>query len=221
MSHFTQANQQADRQTNRPSMQLVRRIMMVGVVASSLTMFGVQTANAAPGGQNAGQNAAQNAASAFGAPNAAAKKGPTGPRQNPLISLLPGGADEEAAANHVSVFLGRFVPDASEAQKTSIQNLVKAAYTDLKPLCEQHKATQDKEVTLLTAATVDRTALESNRVERMRLADLIGKRKTQGLSDIVDVLTSVQRAKMAELMKADAPKQPPATNSALKSPFGK
>ncbi len=198
----------------QPIRTIARRLMIAGVVAGSPGIMLIsQVSYAANSGNPAGQTQSARA----GAP----KAGPhAGPHHNPLLSLLPAGQDDEAAAARVTRFLSVFVPDASDAQKTSIQNIVKAADADLKTLCTQHKATADKEVTLLTAATVDLAALEANRVEGMRLAELISKRKTQGLSDIASVLSAAQRGKMGDLLKAAVPTQPPVTNSA-KSPFGK
>ncbi len=209
MNSVDHTNTFATTSARQPLRAMARRLMLAGVVAGSAGMMLLSNVSvAAPGTNNPNQASAQQLT----------QKG--APHHNPLLSLLPAGPDEEVASTRVTRFLSRFVPDASDAQKTSIQNIVKAADTDLKTLCTQHKATSDKEVTLLTAATVDLAAIEANRVEGMRLAELISKRKTQGLSDIASVLSAAQRGKMGDLLKAGAPSQPPVTNSA-KSPFGK
>jgi Spy/CpxP family protein refolding chaperone len=51
---------------------------------------------------------------------------------------------------------------------------------------------------LLSAATIDRAAIEALRAEQVALADATSKRLAQALADTADVLTPEQRVKLAE-----------------------
>jgi Spy/CpxP family protein refolding chaperone len=53
-------------------------------------------------------------------------------------------------------------------------------------------------LSLLTAPSVDRSAIERLRVEQMGLADTASKRIAQALADASDVLTPEQRRKVAD-----------------------
>ncbi|MBI3228949.1 MAG: periplasmic heavy metal sensor [Burkholderiales bacterium] len=118
---------------------------------------------------------------------------------------------------HLDRMLDHLVPDLSPAQKTSIKAIATAAATDMKAFHEQRKALHLAQITILSAATVDRTALEQNRTEEMRLTEQMTKRKNLALADTADVLTAAQRAKAGETLKArlDRKIQP----GTMKSPF--
>lgn len=130
-----------------------------------------------------------------------------------------GPMDEAGMEKHLDRMLGHLLPDLTDAQKTSIKSIAKAAHTDLKTLHDQHKTLRKAHLSILTAATVDRNALEQNRVEDMRLMEQISKRKNQALADAADVLTAAQRAKIGETLKAKMERRMmPGT---MRSPFGK
>lgn len=126
-------------------------------------------------------------------------------------------ADEAVVALHVERMLAHLVPDATTTQKASIQAIAKTAYNDLKPLATQIKTAHQARTSLLLAASVDRVALEANRVESLRLYDLQSKRRLQADSDAAEVLTAAQRAKATEIIAARQAGKTGQTSS----PFGK
>jgi periplasmic protein CpxP/Spy len=71
----------------------------------------------------------------------------------------------------------------------------------MKSLHEQHRATRQKIVAVLTQPTIDRAALEQLRQQQMQMADQASKRMTQAFADAAEVLTPAQRAKAAERMQ--------------------
>jgi Spy/CpxP family protein refolding chaperone len=63
---------------------------------------------------------------------------------------------------------------------------------------EKALATRAQAVTLLTAPTIDRTAIERLRTEQMALADSASKRIAQALADVAEVLNPEQRRKVSD-----------------------
>jgi periplasmic protein CpxP/Spy len=114
---------------------------------------------------------------------------------------MHGPMDPDKAAAHIDRMLARVVPDATADQKTRLTAIAKAAFTDLRPLHEKHRAARAKAMELLTQSRVDRTALEQARAADMQTADQISKRMTQAMADAAEVLTPAQRAKAAEHFK--------------------
>ncbi|WP_332852611.1 Spy/CpxP family protein refolding chaperone [Duganella sp. S19_KUP01_CR8] len=88
--------------------------------------------------------------------------------------------------------------DATDAQKAKIEPLVKAAMADIKPLHEQLHQIHKQVVEQMSAATIDRSALETTRASGLALADQASKRIVQLLADVGDTLTPAQRQKLAE-----------------------
>jgi len=87
--------------------------------------------------------------------------------------------------------------DATPAQQTRLTELGKAAARDLLPLRETMRSARRQATTLLTAATVDRAAVERLRVEQVQVLDRTSARVTQLLADVAEVLTPEQRQKIA------------------------
>lgn len=114
---------------------------------------------------------------------------------------MHGPMDPDKAAAHIDRMLARMVPDATAEQKTRLTAIAKAAFTDLRPLHEKHRAARLKAMELLTQRSVDRAALEQARAADMQTADQISKRMTQAMADAAEVLTPAQRAKVAEHFK--------------------
>jgi Spy/CpxP family protein refolding chaperone len=90
--------------------------------------------------------------------------------------------------------------DATADQQVKIANIAKAAVTDLRPLREKAHAARAQAVELLTAPTVDRSAIERLRGEQIGLAETASKRIAQALADAADVLSPEQRRKVADWM---------------------
>src|SRR5512140_2443396 len=91
--------------------------------------------------------------------------------------------------------------NASAEQKEKLAVIAKSAVKDLAPLREKAQTARKQAIAILAAASVDRPALERLRAEQIQLADAGSKRLTQALADTADVLTPVQRKKLAERMQ--------------------
>ena len=87
--------------------------------------------------------------------------------------------------------------DATDAQKQRLDPIVKQAVKDLLPLREKARAARTQAVALLTADTIDRSAIEALRAEHLQLAEQASKRLTQALADVAEVLTPAQRKDLA------------------------
>ena len=83
--------------------------------------------------------------------------------------------------------------DVSDAQKAKVAEILKTAFTDMKPLFEKsmqnRKAMQDA----MQAPTIDRAQIEKIRADQIQLQDARSKRFTQALTDAGDVLSAQQR----------------------------
>jgi len=90
--------------------------------------------------------------------------------------------------------------DATTDQHVKIANIAKAAVADLRPLHEKAHATRAQAITLLTAPTIDRSAIERLRAEQIGLAETASKRIAQALADVAEVLSPEQRRKVADWM---------------------
>ena len=88
--------------------------------------------------------------------------------------------------------------DATADQQAKIANIVKATVVDLRAMREKAQAARSQAVTLLTAPTIDRTAIERLRVEQIGLAETATQRIAQALADAAEVLNPEQRRKAAD-----------------------
>jgi periplasmic protein CpxP/Spy len=95
--------------------------------------------------------------------------------------------------------------DATTDQQAKVANIVKAAVADLRPLHEKAHATRAQAVALLTAPTIDRSAIERLRAEKIGLAETASKRIAQALADAAEVLSPEQRRKLADWMAFGRP----------------
>src|SRR6266446_10251493 len=109
--------------------------------------------------------------------------------------LSPAQVDDriERMTKHLAIEI-----DATADQQAKVANIAKAAVTDLRPLREKAQAARAQAITLLTAPTIDRTAIEHLRTEQIGLAETASKRIAQALSDAAEVLSPEQRRKVAE-----------------------
>jgi Spy/CpxP family protein refolding chaperone len=94
--------------------------------------------------------------------------------------------------------------DATPAQKEQLTAIAKSAAKDLIPLREKHAAARRQAISLIGAASVDRSAIEKLRADQIQLADAASKRVTQALADVAEVLTPAQREKIAAHMQERA-----------------
>src|SRR5271166_4852168 len=95
--------------------------------------------------------------------------------------------------------------DATADQQARIASVAKAAVGDLRPLREKAQATRTQAVALLTAPTIDRTAIERLRAEQIGLAETASKRIAQALADAAEVLNPEQRHKVADWIASGGP----------------
>ncbi|MGA7486286.1 MAG: periplasmic heavy metal sensor [Xanthobacteraceae bacterium] len=95
--------------------------------------------------------------------------------------------------------------DATQDQQVKLANIAKAAVADLRPLREKAQAARAEAVALLTAPSIDRTAIERLRAEQIGLAETASKRIAQALADAADVLSPEQRRKVGDWMALHGP----------------
>lgn len=127
-----------------------------------------------------------------------------GPGCGPFGRRMHGGQmDPDSVAKfidwRVSMMLSHV--DATPEQKARVADIVKAAARDLMPLRGQHRAARDKATAILTAASIDRPALEKLRADELALAETISRRAVQALADAAEALTPAQREKLAQRWK--------------------
>jgi Spy/CpxP family protein refolding chaperone len=90
---------------------------------------------------------------------------------------------------------------ANDAQKAKASAIVKASVEKGAPLAEKMRDNHHQLGKLMSAATIDKVAIEALRAEQIKLADEASKLMTQTMEDIAEVLTPEQRAKLAEKME--------------------
>ncbi len=117
-------------------------------------------------------------------------------------SLTPAQIDDriDRMTKHMAIEL-----DATADQQAKIAGIAKAAVADLRPLREKAQAARSQAVALLTASTIDRTAVERLRAEQIGLAETASKRIAQALADTTEVLSPEQRRKVADWMAFGGP----------------
>ena len=106
----------------------------------------------------------------------------------------------EAAKEHLQVAAKWALRDidATPEQQDRVNTIVAGAVDDLFALKGRHQANRQAFHEQLTAAKVDRAALEETRKEELALADEASKRLVQALADVSDVLTPEQRQALIE-----------------------
>lgn len=88
--------------------------------------------------------------------------------------------------------------DATVDQQAKIAGIAKAAAADLRTLHEKVQAAHSQAVALLTAPTIDRSAIEQFRAQQIGLAETASKRIAQAAADASEVLNPEQRRKVAD-----------------------
>jgi periplasmic protein CpxP/Spy len=117
-------------------------------------------------------------------------------------TLTPAQIDDriDRMTKHMAIEL-----DATSDQQAKIASIAKAAAGDLRMLREKAQAARAQAVTLLTAPSIDRTAIERLRVEQIGLAETASKRIAQALTDAAEVLNPEQRRKVSDWIVSDSP----------------
>jgi protein CpxP len=115
---------------------------------------------------------------------------------------MSGQTDPDRAARFTGKMADRIVSavDGTPEQRQRIGAIAQGAATDLAPLREQMRTARRRSIELLSAATIDRAAIETLRAEQVALADTASKRIARALADTAEVLTPEQRVKLAERM---------------------
>jgi Spy/CpxP family protein refolding chaperone len=88
--------------------------------------------------------------------------------------------------------------DATPEQQKKLAPIVKQAAHDLLPLRERFHEGRRRGIEILSAAAIDRGALEALRGEQLQLAESASRRLTQALADTAEVLSADQRKALAE-----------------------
>ena len=83
-------------------------------------------------------------------------------------------------------------------QQARLSAIAKAAAKDLAPVHDELVLGRRQAVEILTAAQVDRAALEAHRARQMQLLTTVSERLTTAVADAADVLTPEQRVKAAD-----------------------
>ncbi len=91
--------------------------------------------------------------------------------------------------------------DATEDQRAKIKTIMDRARDQLADLRGERKAAMEDLTTILKAPTVDRSALETKRAERVAKLEAASKQMTTAIADIADVLTPEQRKIVAALIE--------------------
>lgn len=90
---------------------------------------------------------------------------------------------------------------ASDAQKKQASSIVKATLEQGTPLAEKLHDNHLQMRKLISAAALDKDAIEALRAEQIKLADEASKQMTQTMLAVANVLTPEQRAKLARRME--------------------
>ena len=90
--------------------------------------------------------------------------------------------------------------DASDDQQAKLTVIAQAAAKDLLPLRETMRTAGQDATALLTAAKIDRSAIEQLRASQLQSMQLASTRLTQFLADAAEVLTVEQRQQLAEFI---------------------
>lgn len=83
--------------------------------------------------------------------------------------------------------------DATQDQKTKVSAILKAAFTDMKPLHDQRVENRKAMEAALQTPTVDPAKIEQIRALQMKVSDDSSKRFTKALTDAANVLSPTQR----------------------------
>jgi periplasmic protein CpxP/Spy len=131
------------------------------------------------------------AALALGGVAAQAQPGPGHHGGPPAAGLFGGG--------HMEHMLD--LVNATDAQRSQIDAIFKAARTDLAGQREAGQKLHQQMMTLYAATNIDAAAIEAVRAQLSAQHEVASKRMSQAMIDAARVLTPEQRVKIAEAMK--------------------
>jgi periplasmic protein CpxP/Spy len=113
---------------------------------------------------------------------------------------MPGRGDLAAMAERRVDHLIKLV-NGSPEQKTKLLALAQAAMAEIKPMREQLSGARKRGMELLSAASIDRGAIEKLRSESTQLMESMSRRMSTHMMDAAEVLTPAQRSIVADKMK--------------------
>ena len=101
---------------------------------------------------------------------------------------------------HAEFAVGRMLKkvDAKEEQQGQIQQIVDATINDLAAFHGDRGDLRDEISALMSAQTIDREAIETMRATQLARADLMSRIVSEGLADVMDVLSVDQRVELKE-----------------------
>jgi Spy/CpxP family protein refolding chaperone len=118
----------------------------------------------------------------------------------PFRRGLRGSMDPAQVEKKIDRIAGWIVEDlgGTPDQQAKISAIAKAAAKDLAPIHDELVAGRREAVEILTAAQIDRAALEAHRARQMQLLTTASERLTAAVADAAEVLTPEQRMKAAD-----------------------
>ncbi len=121
----------------------------------------------------------------------------------PQAFMSGGQMDTERMGKFADKRIERMLDDvkASDAQKEKASAIVKASLEKGAPLAKQMRDKHIQMRKLMSAATLDKAAIEAMRAEQIKLADEASRRMTSTMLAVAEVLTPEQRAQLAEKME--------------------
>ncbi len=90
---------------------------------------------------------------------------------------------------------------ASDEQQDKIWAIVDRTRSEMRPMGREFRGMRDEVATLLSAPTIDKSAVEALRAKRVAEMDEASKKAVAAVLEAAEVLTPEQRAKLAEEMK--------------------
>jgi Spy/CpxP family protein refolding chaperone len=118
------------------------------------------------------------------------------------VPLDPAQIEDRAdrMVRHLSIEL-----DATNEQQEKLRGIMRGMLKDVLPARDRAEAARRQARELLTATTIDRSAMEKLRADQIALADQVSKRITQALGDAAEVLSPEQRRKLADRLPPRGP----------------
>jgi periplasmic protein CpxP/Spy len=111
-----------------------------------------------------------------------------------------GAMDPAQVEKKIDRIAGWLVEDlgGTPEQQAKIATIAKGAAKDLAPVHDELVLGRRQAVEILTAAQIDRAALEAHRARQMQLLTTVSERLTVAVADAAEVLTPEQRVKAAD-----------------------
>lgn len=91
---------------------------------------------------------------------------------------------------------------ATDDQQDKIWAIVDKTRAELRPVGREFRQSREEVMAILSAATIDKAAVETMRAERIAAIDEASKKAVAAIVEAAEVLTPEQRAKLATEMKS-------------------